>query len=302
MAATGLTSCFTGVEGTNKINLSRQDKKKLAPSPEDTFLADVKGLPLARWEPGKEFIAAADRTALIFVQENLDVNPESLGIGGKTLLYKGWETATAPDGTLKVIIDFDLDGKILKFDTSRPVEQASAEVVSSDIPMMIDVAMIQKADSLMKGKSLWTRSSLWYNKEGHRTDGAKYVPVTIDSVIPGSLVFPAEVIFHDATGNVASMFMNLDNTASDSRSFPNIFSLSDPRTRYPSVTDEVWTLIQHGRVRPGMTKEECRLSLGNPSDVASGHDWSQTLDIWRYDNGNYVFLRFEDGVLIDLRR
>ena len=63
MAATGLTSCFTGVEGTNKINLSRQDKKNLAPSPEDTFLADVKGLPLARWEPGKEFIAAAGRTA-----------------------------------------------------------------------------------------------------------------------------------------------------------------------------------------------------------------------------------------------
>ena len=49
----------------------------------------------------------------------------------------------------------------------------------------------------------------------------------------------------------------------------------------------------------GMTKEECKLSLGNPTDVNSGHDWNSTIDFWQYPNGSY--LRFQDGLLVSFR-
>ena len=48
-----------------------------------------------------------------------------------------------------------------------------------------------------------------------------------------------------------------------------------------------------------MTKEECKLSLGNPTDVNSGHDWNSTIDFWQYPNGSY--LRFQDGLLVSFR-
>ncbi len=300
--AFSLTSCFTGVEGTNKISLSRQDKKILAPDPEDIFLSDVKPVPLSEWEPGKKFIAADNRTALAFIQEGLPVDPDRLALEGKTLSYIGNDAWNAPDGSVILIVVFRQDGNIFRFDTGKSPEKALDEVMSSEIPMLIDYSMISSADSIMKGQTFWTRSSLWYDADDNRMQGGKYVPVTIDSVTPGNLVFPAKVYFTAADGEKASMYMNLANTSSDSRAFPNLFALTDPRLRYSGISDEVWTLIQNGRVRPGMTKEECRLALGTPSDVASGHDWSQTLDIWRYDNGNYVYLRFEDGLLIDIRR
>jgi hypothetical protein len=48
-----------------------------------------------------------------------------------------------------------------------------------------------------------------------------------------------------------------------------------------------------------MTKEECRLSLGNPAEVDTGHDYSQTLDLWKYNDGTTLW--FEDGILTRIR-
>ncbi len=85
-----------------------------------------------------------------------------------------------------------------------------------------------------------------------------------------------------------------------SRNFASIFYFSDPKAKYPNITDENWTLIQHGKVGIGMTKEECKLSIGNPDELQSGHSRSQTMDIWQYNDG--TFLMFEDGLLTRFRQ
>ena len=88
--------------------------------------------------------------------------------------------------------------------------------------------------------------------------------------------------------------------ANDSSPSPKLYRLSAPTTSYPAISDENWALIQKGKIRLGMTKEECRLSLGNPTSTDSGHDYSSTIDIWKYEDG--TFLRFQDGLLIDLMK
>ena len=93
--------------------------------------------------------------------------------------------------------------------------------------------------------------------------------------------------------------MNPSNRGLESRTFSTLFYLSDPKLRYPSIRRDVWDLIRNESVREGMTKEECKLALGNPDDVATGHDWSQTIDIWNYKNG--TFLQFQDGLLTRFR-
>ena len=79
-----------------------------------------------------------------------------------------------------------------------------------------------------------------------------------------------------------------------------LFLLADPKGKYPHISNENWALIQQGKVGTGMTKEECKLSIGNPDDLQSGHSRSQTMDIWQYNDG--TFLMFEDGLLTRFRQ
>lgn len=300
LSLTLLPSCFTGVEGTKKISLSRDDKKIIQPSEEDVFFKPVAGDPLSEWEIKRPFIAADNRTLLIFDQQGLPIDPDAVKLGGKTLLYEGVETRIAADGTGDAVIVFSCGDMTLRHNTGKDVAIALETVTSDAIPMVIDLKMIESAKALLTGKTLWTRSPLWYDAAGERIPGKKYVPVTVTGVEPGTLVFPLKVKFKDANGNEAWAFMNFGNSGKESRSFSNVFYITDLRLKFPAIADDVWDLICSGKVRIGMTKEECKLSLGTPQEVNSGHDYSQTLDLWHYTDG--AVLWFEDGILTRLHQ
>lgn len=46
--------------------------------------------------------------------------------------------------------------------------------------------------------------------------------------------------------------------------FNDLFGIGNLKAKYPSITEEMWQLISRGEVRKGMTKEECKLALGDP--------------------------------------
>lgn len=300
LSLTLLPACFTGVESTKKISLSRDDRKTIQPSEEEVFFRPVAADPLEKWEIKRPFIAADNRTLLIFDQQGLPIDPDEVNLGGKTLLYEGLESRIAPDGTTDAVIVFSCGDMTLRHNTGKDIAVAMESVTSDAIPMMIDLKMIDSARNLLLGKTLWTRSPLWYDANGERIPGKKYVPVTVIAVEPGSLVFPIKVKFKDDNGNEAWAFMNFGNSGKESRSFANVFYITDLRRKFPAIEDDVWSLICSGKVRIGMTKEECKLSLGNPQEVNSGHDYSQTLDLWHYADGTVLW--FEDGILTKLRR
>lgn len=294
------TSCFTGVEGTKKITLSKEDRKALKPSAEDNFFRNVEGTPLQDWKPGREFIAADNKTLLIFEQQGLPLDPDAVNLKGTTLLYAGTEPRLSPDGTSTLVIIFTDDNNVYKYNTGKNVAVAPSELKSDQIPMMIDKQMVDYTRHLIEGKNLWTRSPLWYDETGNRIPGRKFVPVTIEKVEPGTLVFPIKLQLRADDGTKAWMFMNFGNSSTESRAFANLFYLSDYRKNFPYITDEVWNLICSGKIATGMTKTECKLSLGNPSEVDAGHDYSQTLDLWHYPDGTVLW--FEDGILTRFRK
>ena len=281
--------------------MSREDKKITAPTSEEKFFSGITGIPLAEWNNGKKFIASDDRALLIFQPQGLGQNDENpTSIKGEHLSFIGVESKMNAAGDLTVVLVFGDGHNLYAYDTGKEFDSAMVQVLSSEIPMMIDEDMVLDARKLLVGKQLWTKSSLWYNSTGDRIDGKKYVPVTITDVAPGSMVFPLNVRFTDENGNQAFMFMNFGNSDTESRAFHNLFSLSDIRKHYPSIRPETWEFISSGKVTVGMTKEECRLALGNPSEVNSGHDYSQTLDIWNYEDGTLLW--FEDGRLSRFRQ
>lgn len=288
-----LPACYT-VERTKKIELTKSDLKTIAPSAEEQFLADVRGVALDNWLPGKRFQATDDRAVLLFSQEGMPADPAVVAIGGKTLIYQGINAKLRPDGTEDVVLLFFDGNKTYQLPTGKKGSELS-NYLSTDLPMMVDLELVETLNSKLSGRQLWTRSSLWYDDQGERFAGEKFVPVKILGVEPGNAEFPVKISFEDGRGRRSFFWMSFGRSAADSRPFASLFSMTDPRLLYPDVEDHVWRLIQTGQVAQGMKKELCRLALGNPSEVNSGHDYSRLIDIWTYPDGRV--LRFEDGVL-----
>lgn len=295
-----LTGCFTGIESTKTVNLSRQDRKDVLPTPEEDFFRSVEGTELSDWQPKHPFYAVDNRTALIFEQEGMPVSPDDAALGGAILLFEGTTTQLAPDGRLNTVLLFSNKGVTYRYNTGRTPGDAGSKVLSDQLPMLVDLDMVARANSLLQDRKVWIKSPLWYDEEGNRIPGLKLVPVTIRFISPGTVAFPLRVRFTAPDGSEAWAYMNFGHSGKESRSFANLFSLSDPRLRYPGVSDEMWEAITRSALKTGMTKEEAKLSLGNPNDVDAGRSYSETIDVWQYTDGTVLW--FEDGLLTRYRR
>lgn len=291
-----LTSCFTGIESTKKINLSREDRKLTAPTPEEKFFPGLPGQPLKDWDGGKAFRVTDDRAIMIFeIATPFYGAPDSLRLKGKTFYYAGTHIKPDAAGNSIAILKFTDGDYFYFYDTGKESQTAGEHLKSSDIPMLIDLDIVKEANEKLTGQVFWTKSNLWYNAEEERIPGKKYTEVKVEEVMPGNMVFPLLLKLSTLDGTRFYVLMNLGNSDKESRSFHTLFSLSDIKKQYPDITPENWELICSGKVSIGMTKLECRLALGNPIEIAAGHDYSQTLDIWTYDNGRILW--FEDGKL-----
>lgn len=290
-----LSACFTGIEGTQKIQISKNDEKEFNPTPEDIFIAQIQPSPITLWQHGKKFFVTEDHAAIIF-----DANPyfQNKKLGGKTISFSSISTRKALDGKDLLILTFlDDENTHLHYNTTK---SPSDTIMSDQIPMLIDCEMIQNLKTALLGKQLWTKSPIWYDKFNNTIKGKKYVPVNIIDVMPGDKVFPAKIIFTHNQNDTAAMLMNIGKFGINSRNFGNIFSLTDIRLKYPKIEDNVWELIQNGQIQNGMTKQECSLSIGLPDEITQGHDYSKTLELWQYSDG--TFLQFENSILVNFRK
>lgn len=93
--------------------------------------------------------------------------------------------------------------------------------------------------------------------------------------------------------------MTTGTDRSSTRNFATLFSLTDPRLRYPAITDENWEAITYSRVRPYMTRDEARMAVGSPNEIDRGRNYSAAYERWIYPNGAYLI--FEDGLLKSFR-
>ncbi len=291
-----LFSCNTGIENTKTIRMSKSEMKSTRTTEEDLFMADLQAPLLNKWSRGKRFLVTDERAALVFEGIN---NLDSANLAGKIIEYLGVEEKINPAGKKEAVIVFQTGKNLLRFPTDKSFEDASTSVSSMDVPMIIDLDLVSNASDYLRGKKLWTRTRLWYDEEGAKLDGRQFVPVKIIDVYPGTMIFPLKLHLMDEEGNSFVLYMNLKKSGKESRTFASLFTLSDPKQKYTFVQPEHWQLIERGLVCNGMTKEECKLSIGLPSDVNSGHDWNSTIEFWQYPNG--TFLRFEDGILIGFR-
>ena len=286
-------SCmFTGIEHTGHIKLSKEDEMALKTvSSEDRLMEQLQDSSIEYWRVGKSFLGASERVGLIFV--SAPDNPY-----GKTIFYKGYEHVTTPLGKDAINVLFeDSLGRTYIYQKEKLQD---TPFFTSDLPMLIDMDLVEKAGKILNGKTLWPRTRFWDSPTDYNSaiTATQLLPVEIISILPGTADFPLRAVFKDNEGRRGSLVFN--PSPKSSRSFSSQFYIADPRESYKNITDEVWKEICNGRLSLGMTKQEARLSMGSPDEVESGHDYSKLIEIWRYSNG--TFMRFEDGLLVYFRK
>lgn len=288
--AVALQSCFTGVEGTSKITMSKKETVA-GQTKEDLYLSDITNPSAGNWTEGKRFLVA-DSKFSIMISDAPDLGLQA----GDTIYFEGLRETNSVAGEKRTLIGFTSPRGRFTYPVEKPLREVTETTTVADIPMLIDLDIVEAVRERMKGKDLWTRTALWYGDSLQYVKGKKFDGVRVTDVAPGNSFFPLRVKFTDGDQLEGQLLMNLGNTGNESRSFSRLFYLTDPRNSYRHISPENWAAIQREELRLGMTKEESRLAKGTPQDVNTGHDYSNTMEIWTYADGTY--LQFVDGLLV----
>lgn len=301
-----LTSCFTGIEGTKTIQLSKGDLRRLRSTPEDTLMSAIVPRRVADLQRGDSLRITDDRIALF--ADVFSPQGDTL-LTGRNVAFYGPDSRLTPANARERLLIFTDGDWSMAYPLGVAPEAADSLPVSR-LPMLLDLDMIRQARQVLEGVKVWSRTSLGYDAHGVRHKMPKFAPYTIAEVLPTDGVFPLLLRLTPATDfsstdSVAAIpdryaYLNFGYGRGESRNFASQFFLSDPRLRHGGISDANWAAIMAEKVAAGMTKEECRLALGNPQDVEAGHDYSRLLDVWIYPDG--TFLRFVDGLLFDFRQ
>lgn len=295
LAATA-QGCFTGIESTPKITAGDVKREKIEERPEDRYLADIMPQPPADWQPGKEFYVTDNKISLLLGASGAEAG----NLAGTILRLENLSEVTSIDGKRMVEATFTTEyGKEVSY---RSDVQASSldRSKNMEVPFTIEVDMVSKVAERMKGKRYYIVTSSWYDTDDNALTGRRFIPVTVVDVVPGSTFYPIKLILNDDKGKPLHLFMSVGSDLRATRKFGSLLSLSNPRDRYPEITDANWNNIVNGRVSEDMTREECRLALGTPATVDRRPGYSIMREIWTYENGRYLI--FEDGLLRSFRQ
>lgn len=292
-----VASCFTGIESTPRITDKDVSRRHVVTTDEDRFLSSVAPQPLAQWEPGKQFYVTDSKISLALEPGAASPQPGSIL---RYLSSRAVTSLTGGDDTELVFADPSGGDAVYRINASQAELEGRRSV---SVPFTIELSMVDSVRSRLVGRELYVRTSLWYDSIGNALTGLKYIPVRVTSVEPGNLVYPVKVTFaadnKDCPAS-ASVFMSVGDAMHSARNFPSLFSFTNPRDRYPMITDANWDRIIHGRVALEMTRDECRLALGSPSHIDRYQGTSAYGERWTYENG--VYLIFFDGILSSFRQ
>lgn len=299
-----MMACGTGIEVTEHVT-DKDVRRVMEQSPGHLTTVTLEAYrdSLPAWKTGKRFwVADDDVRKMLAVSSAYD--SDTLHLAGHILLYQSWSKSGVYvdeyDGRrLYLTLKDSLDGKNYTYVVGKAVEASRSGFT---FPMLIDLDMVDHVAQQIVDKDLYINTPIWYDcQSGQMLDGRHYIKVHIDSVLPGNAVLPLRVHFTTAdTREKAMVWMSDKSSTMHGRDFDALFAASDPHLAYPTISDETWERITRAQVVEGMTKDECRLSIGSPKSIRENPDQGGLREYWYYDGGSYLY--FVDGLLSQFRR
>ena len=291
------TSCYTATESTPRIKV---DQEAYQPTIEELVIDNnFAHMGCHTWVEGKAFISIEDDLSpMLRPEDNAPMSDN--GLKDKTFFYKGYREENIFGDKAVVYLLFECNNYTYSYYTGKSIEEIKDSNYRPLIPSLVDMDDVAMARSLCVGKRLYILTNHWYNKQGEVIQGRHHIAVNITTVEPGSNVLPLAIHFTDDRGVEAKVYITTrSSTHTQMLSFDRLFSYKDPRNEHPEITDEIWCAITESRIIKGMTKNECRLSIGLPAEVNKIATYNGIKEQWLYNNGAYLF--FSDGVLEEFR-
>jgi hypothetical protein len=90
-----------------------------------------------------------------------------------------------------------------------------------------------------------------------------------------------------------------DKYLSDDEKFTTAFLLYNPKLKYSKISNEIWNLICSEQVRVGMTKQQCKLSWGEPESINKTSGSWGVHEQWVYSSSSYLY--FDNGILSSIQ-
>ncbi len=291
-----LQGCFTGIESTPKISDSEVKREVAPPRPEETFLTDIRHQPISEWQQGKQWFVTDSKIKLIFGASvgNAVINETDI-----LSFVRSYETTTITGEKVAELTFATSRGEEVTYRTAQSLE-ALGKASKVDIPFAVEMSIVDDVRQRMNGKTYYVITSAWYDTNGQAMTGRRFIPVTVKEVLPGNAYYPILLNMIDDTGQPFRLYMSVGADSTMPRRFNSILSLSNPRLRYPTISDSNWNHIINGEVATDMTRDECRLALGSPTAVDRRPGYSIMHEIWTYEDGKYLI--FEDGLLRSFRQ
>lgn len=288
-----VTGCFTGVESTPRITDAdvRRDTHPL--TLDETYLDGIEPAVLSAWRSGKEFYVTDARISRALSSDIYGIRQPAVG---DTLRYRGYRAARslAGDPVTDLLFD-DRTGNRFVYRVERDPDSLMMRQVR--IPFTVDLQLVSDASERLLGHKFYILTSGRRLADGTLARFRKFIPVTVSEVSAGSPDSPVRVRIADDKGDATYLLINPAARSSRAAgSFASLLSLSDPRRKWPSVSDKMWDKIVNNTVAEGMTRDECRLAVGAPAEVIRRPGYSYMHEAWRYENGTYLI--FEDGILV----
>lgn len=288
-----MTGCFTGIESTPKIrDKELKNLPELSPA-ESIFTGSITSEQFADWKRGKRFRVTDPRIGIVFTSSSSPAD----SLRDREIVYD------SVSETISVTGDSVYEIKFTDASGSKDYFMRVNSLQNVEVPFTVEMSLVDKADSLLRGRTLYVVTPMWYDSKGEHTvsGGRRHIAVNIDSVVAGNSVFPALVVFtpSDEAGQYA-LYMSVGARSNATRNFHTLFAFNNPRMQYPDITDEVWNKIIRSRVQLEMTPDECRLALGAPNVIRQLPTTAGMMEQWVYDDGKYLI--FEDGFLVQFRQ
>jgi hypothetical protein len=164
------------------------------------------------------------------------------------------------------------------------------------------VAFLDEIDQARKeliGKTLWILSSdiETYDETSEKYGSVKvrkFSPVKVTDVVVGwRNEEPIRLILKSENGDEGFLDVNISGTNGSKRlvGYTHIdkrFSLVDPKRAYP-WPKPIWDAIQDEKVALGMTKEQVRMSWGEPKSISQTVTAAGKSEQWVFGSGAYVY-------------
>lgn len=211
----------------------------------------------------------------------------------------------------RTYITFDTqDGNVLEYEYIGDRSELRNAKVGNSIEGIAYLKDVDTAKKMLLGKTLYAMvNSGYYDVEDGKMRVAKikkFAPYIVQSIGVGNSECPVKIIAKNTDGTEIAFLVAFSGVNKPYCGFINgngyfydVFMFLNPKLKYKNIPSSIWNLIMNGRVQRGMTKEQCRLSWGNPENINVTTGSFGTHEQWVYGLDSYLY--FENGKLTTIQ-